>query len=188
MNRRRRLPALLAVAAGGAAFTWGLWVPAKAALAQHLLHRAWAATDGAPVRPWPWARTWPVARLTVPALGIDRIVLAGDEGAALAFAPGWVEDTAAPGETGNVVVAGHRDTVFRFLADLRLGDRVDVEAAGGHRRRYVVESTAVVHERDVAVLAPTAVPTLTLVTCYPFDAATPGGPLRYVVRAEEAPD
>jgi sortase A len=161
----------------------GLWLPAKAVLAQLLLHRAWAATDGAPVRPWPWAETWPVARLRVPALGVDQIVLAGDEGAALAFAPGHIRDSAAPGTGGNVVLAGHRDTVFAFAGRLRPGFGIELESAGGRRIHYVVTSTRVVHEREIAVLDPTDEPTLTLVTCYPLNGQRPGGSLRYVVRA-----
>ena len=161
----------------------GFYLPAKAVLAQVLLRRAWAATGDRPVRPWPWARTWPVARLEVPSLGIDEIVLAGDEGAALAFAPGHVDGTAEPGQPGNVVVAGHRDTVFAFLGDLTVGDELSLEAADGRIVRYAVTGTAVVHETDSAVLDPSDASTLTLVTCYPLDGVRPGGPFRYVVRA-----
>lgn len=182
MTRLHRA-AIVAVALGAAAVAWGAWIPAKAVVAQHLLRRAWAATGSSPVRPWPWARTWPVARLQAPSLGVDEIVLAGAEGAALAFAPGHVDGTAAPGEDGNVVLAGHRDTVFQFLGELRPGDRVWLETANDRRIEYVVDSGEVIDERDVGVLAPTAVPTLTLLTCYPFETVRPGGPLRYVVRA-----
>ena len=164
----------------------GVYLPAKAAVAQVLLRRAWSATETDPVRPWPWAETWPVARLRAPALGVDRIVLAGDEGAALAFAPGHVDGTAAPGAPGNTVLAGHRDTVFAFLGRLGLGDELELEAANGVRRSYTVTATVVVHERDTTVLEPTVEPTLTLVTCYPLDGARPGGPLRYIVRATAA--
>lgn len=182
MSWRRRVAAAL-VAAGMLSLGGGFYLPAKAALAQVLLRRAWVATGNHPVRPWPWARTWPVARLAVPALGIERIVLAGDEGAALAFAPGHVDGTAAPGEAGNIVLAGHRDTVFAFLGELALGDELRLETADGALSSYIVTSTTVVNETESTVLDPTAEPTLTLVTCYPLDGTRPGGPLRYVVRA-----
>jgi len=182
MSALRRL-AVAASAAGILALGGGTYLPAKAALAQVLLRRAWAATGNRPVRPWPWARTWPVARLEVPALGMDEIVLAGDEGAALAFAPGHVDGTAEPGRPGNTVVAGHRDTVFAGLGALALGDELRLESADGGIISYAVTGTAVVHETDTSVLDPTDEPTLTLVTCYPLDAVLPGGPLRYVVRA-----
>jgi len=174
---------LVVVTLGALSLSGGLYLPAKAALAQVLLRHAWSQTHDNPVRPWPWARTWPVARLEVPSLGIERIVLAGDEGAALAFAPGHVDGTAAPGETGNVVLAGHRDTVFRFLGELEPGDELRIESTDGRRRSYIIEGTAVVHEHDTTVLDPTDEATLTLVTCYPLDGTRPGGLLRYVVRA-----
>jgi sortase A len=182
MRVMRRL-AVASVAAGVLLLAGGIYLPAKAALAQVLLRRAWAATGDHPVRPWPWARTWPVARLEVPVLGIDEIVLAGDQGAALAFAPGHVDGTAEPGQPGNVVVAGHRDTVFAFLGDLTLGDELTLEGADGSIVSYTVTGTAVVHETETSVLDPTDEPTLTLVTCYPLDGVRTDGPLRYVVRA-----
>lgn len=174
---------LVLVGAGGLAY--GFYLPAKAALAQVLLERAWALSGDGATRPWPWAETWPVGRLEVPRLGMDLIVLAGAEGAALAFAPGHVDGSAAPGDTGNVVIAGHRDTVFRSLGLLRLGDEIWLEAPDGCRRRYTVERTEVVHESETSVLEPSTSAVLTLVTCYPLDGTRPGGPLRYVVRARD---
>ncbi len=171
------------VAGGTVSLMLGVYLPAKATLAQHLLRRAWAKTGSDPVKPWPWANTWPVARLEVPNLGVDEIVLAGAEGAALAFGPGHVDGTGRPGGLGNVVIAGHRDTVFRFLGRLRAGDEVWLESRGQRRRRYVVQHAEVIHERETRVLAPTSDPTLTLLTCYPLDGDRPGGALRYVVRA-----
>lgn len=182
----RRL-SVTAVAVGSLLLAGGIWLPAKAALAQVMLRHAWAETEDAPVKPWPWALTWPVARLEVPALGVEEIVLAGDEGAALAFAPGHVDGTTPPGEPGNTVFAGHRDTVFAFLSRVGIGDEIIVEASHGSRRRYAVASTHVVHEHDLWVLEPTTEAVLTLVTCYPLDGTRPNGPLRYVVRAVAPP-
>jgi sortase A len=178
--------ALMLLGAGG--LGCGLYLPAKAVLAQHLLHRAWERSAVGPVRPWPWARTWPVARLEVPHLGIDQIVLAGAQGAALAFAPGHVDGTAQPDEHGNIVLAGHRDTVFAFLARVGRGDELLLETHSGRKRRFVVVSTAVVREDDTTALEPTTVDVLTLITCYPLDATRPGGPLRYILRAVEEPN
>ncbi len=182
--RALRAAAATTALAGALSFGVGLYIPAKAAAAQLLLRAAWARTGATPVRPWPWARTWPVARLLVPRLKIDEIVLDGAEGAALAFAPGLVNGTASPDQPGNVALAGHRDTVFRFLGELRLGDELRLETGRGRCRRYAVRETAVVREDDTWVLAP-ASGMLTLVTCYPLDATRPGGALRYVVRAVE---
>jgi sortase A len=86
-----------------------------------------------------------VARLRVLRLGVDEIVLAGGHGQAMAFGPGHLSRTAAPGQEGNVVLAGHRDTHFRFLRDLQPGDEILLEAAYGAPRQYRVTETAVVN-------------------------------------------
>jgi len=171
-------------AVGSGLLLWGLWIPAKAALGQVLLERAWqrVESEGGVARPWPWADTWPVARLRLPAHHADFIVLAGASGESLAWAPGWVRSSARPGSSGNVAVAGHRDTHFRVLEDLEIGEEVVLQTPGGETR-YRVTGTQIVDESEVGVLAETSRPTLTLVTCYPFDAVVPGGPLRWVVTA-----
>jgi sortase A len=192
MTRRR-----LALGAAAALLALGLWqvaeagwIHAKAGLAQHLLERAWArSTQGErQARPWPWSDTWPVARLRVPRLGIDLIVLAGASGRTLAFGPGHHDGTALPGsEAGNAVISGHRDTHFRFLGELEAGDELVIESADGSRRAYRVRGATIVDYREARLPAHTPMPRLTLVTCYPFDALVPGGPLRYLVMAEAAP-
>jgi sortase A len=185
MNRGLSRLGLCLAAAGLLFFGKGTWMVAKARLAQVLLARSWHETraGAGPVRPWPWADTWPVARLLVPALGVDEIVLDGASGRTLAFAPGHLDGSAPPAGPGNTVLAGHRDTHFRFLRDLQPGMLLIVEAADGRRRRYRVTATRVVDKRRTDVAEATAQPTLTLITCYPFDAVAPGGPLRYVVQA-----
>jgi len=167
----------------------GGWIIVKAQLAQVLLAKAWAETraGATEARPWPWADTWPVARLEVPALGVDEIVLSGADGRTLAFAPGHLAGSALPGVPGNTVLAGHRDTHFRFLRELAPGDEIHLESPDGAVHAYRVVSTEVLDHRDARVLSPTVERTLTLITCYPFDAVAPGGPLRYVVRAMGVP-
>ena len=168
-------------------FGKGVWIYAKASLAQVLLRRAWARTvqGGKEVRPWPWADTWPVARLRAPAAGQDFIVLAGASGRTLAFGPGHLDGTARPGQPGNCVLSAHRDTQFAFLRKLERGDRLEIETPEGRRHVYRVFDRRVAHKRQTGILEDTPEPTLTLVTCYPFDAVAPGGPLRYVVQARE---
>ena len=104
------------------------WIPIKAEVAQVLLQRAWSkSVDGhAQTRPWPWADTWPVARLTATSHDVDLIVLAGGSGRTLAFGPGHLGASALPGEIGNMVIAGHRDTHFAFLQEVRRGDRLGI--------------------------------------------------------------
>ena len=190
MYKRRLLPlaAAPALIAGG---LWQLggagWIYAKAGLAQVLLHRAWDRTlEGEErVRPWPWADTWAVARLVLPDHARGFIVLAGANGRNLAFAPGHLDGTAPVGGGGACVLAGHRDTHFAALEDLKPGDRLLLEGADGTVHAYRVADTAVVHETDTWALADSIDPTLVLVTCWPFDSLVAGGPMRYVVWAEE---
>ncbi|MEO8431376.1 MAG: class GN sortase [Acidobacteriota bacterium] len=163
----------------------GAWIHAKAALSQVLLHRAWGRTLAGErqVRPWPWADTWPVARLRLPSAGGDFIVLAGATGRTLAFGPGHLDGSAAPGGPGNCVLSAHRDTQFACLRRLRPGDAAILETSDGRQTTYRVQGFAVVdRKRRIPDAAPGGCD-LTLVTCYPFDAIAPGGPQRYVVRA-----
>jgi len=179
--------ATLALAiAGSGAFGSGAYIYAKAAAGQALLHWAWSrtASGGAPEKPWPWADTHPVARLSVPGLGIDEFVLAGASGRTLAWGPGHLDDSAPPGAAGNSVLFAHRDTHFRFLQRVVPGDAIVLEQPGGARRHYRVRDVLVADARSLRIPRDTPTPTLTLVTCYPFDALVPRGPLRYVVVAE----
>ncbi|MBT8091587.1 MAG: class GN sortase [Gammaproteobacteria bacterium] len=164
----------------------GSYIPAKAWLAQELMQRAWLKAGAGLERPapWPWADTWPVARLTSGSREVDLIVLAGSSGRTLAFGPGHLSASAMPGETGNMIIAGHRDTHFRFLRDISAGELFGVESPEGVRHVYKVLSADVVDSRRGSLVLDTDVAMLTLVTCYPFDAVSAGGPLRYVVTAE----
>ncbi len=111
------------------------------------------------------------------------VVLAGADGAALAFGPGHLTTSAPPGASDNSVIAGHRDTHFAFLRFLKPGDALQLQARDGELHDYRVTQTRVVHETDTSVLESRQEPMLTLITCYPFAALVPGGPLRYVVHA-----
>jgi sortase A len=164
----------------------GAWIYVKAQLAQVLLQQAWAGTLAGKrdVKPWPWADTWPVARLAAPGQHVDLFVLAGANGRTIAFGPGHLFGTALPGEEGNSVIGGHRDTHLRFLRDTKVGTELRVQRPDGVWRRYRVEAAAILEAKDLWVTRQDGPTRLTLVTCYPFDALQPGGPLRYVVFAE----
>lgn len=183
-SRIINLVVILVVLLGSWQVAQGGYIKAKAWLAQYLLQSAWASTraGGTRVRPWPWADTWPVARLRVQRLDIDRIILSGASGRTLAFGPGHIPGTALPGSAGNSVISGHRDTHFRFLQHLRPGDRIELTTARGARLGYVVVSAGV-HDQDDLWLLDQGQELLTLITCFPFDALLPGGPDRFVVRA-----
>ncbi|HEX6376053.1 MAG TPA: class GN sortase [Allosphingosinicella sp.] len=177
-----RLLFLLLIVAGLVLAAKGALIPAKAWAAQALLERAFAEglESRRPVKAWPWADAAPVARLSVPRLGVSEIVLSGGSGEALAFGPTHLPASAALGGRGTAVFAAHRDTHFRFLRDIRPGDEVRVETLDGRARRYRVAGARIVR-RDA--YAPSG--DLALVTCWPFD-ATERGPLRYVVAAVAA--
>jgi len=85
---------------------------------------------------------------------------------------------------GNSVIEGHRDTHFRALQQLRVGDRVRVQGLDMRWVSFAVVDVRVVDSRRSRILLDADVPRLTLVTCYPFDAIVPGGPLRWVVTAD----
>ncbi|HMD06428.1 MAG TPA: class D sortase [Candidatus Acidoferrum sp.] len=124
-----------------------------------------------------------IGEIQVPRLQLKAIVVQGDTHTILRRAVGHVPETALPGSLGNVVLAGHRDTFFRPLRNIRLGDAITLKTTDG-AFQYLVESTEVVPATDVEVLNATAGRTLTLITCFPFDYIGPA-PNRYVVRARE---
>lgn len=165
----------------------GVMIYAKAMVAQILLERAFDETlaTGKPVKAWNWADTWPVARLEVPRLGVSTIVLKGGSGEALAFGPGLLDGTPAPGEAGSSVIAAHRDTQFSFLGDVHAGDEIRVTRSDGAIIWFRIADARVVRW-DASGIDPKADGHwLVLSTCWPLGAATQGD-LRYVVRAQMA--
>lgn len=180
--------AVFLVAVGLWQLSDGLWIQAKAWLAQILIAQAWSRTLGGEkqAKPWPWADTWPVARLRVPRLGIERYVLAGAHGASLAFGPGHASHTPVPGDPGNSMVGGHRDTHLAFLGELDPGDEIVVERADGRRVSYRVGESHVLHRSEMWIARQEGPSRLTLVTCYPLDAWRAGGDQRYAIVAFRA--
>lgn len=136
-------------------------------------------TDSAPRG----APTGPIVlgRIEIPRVGVSAIVRDGDDDATLAVAVGHVPGTARPGEPGNVVLAGHRDSFFRGLRRIRPDDTIWIRAPG-HDAEYRVEATEVVGPGETRVLAATADDRLTLVTCYPFGYIG-SAPKRFIVTA-----
>jgi len=188
MRALRHLAAIALLLAGTALVVSALYIPAKAALAQVLLERAWERTRKGEVnvRPWPWADINPVAVLDVPRLKARSIVLEGANGQAMAFGPGHMTNTPPIGTRGTAIVAAHRDTQFRYLRDIKDGDRIVVETGDGRRSAFRVVETRIVRA-DASGLDPDdSGPTgarLALVTCYPFNAVL-RSPWRYVVLAD----
>jgi sortase A len=182
VNRGYRLLMACLVAAGFWQIGQAGYLYLKAGLAQHLLQRAWTRTlqTGAGQRPWPWADTWPVARLRWQAGGIDLFVLADASGRSLAFGPGVVNGAELRHGTGNRVIAGHRDSHFQFLGRLNRGDVLQFQNADGEWNDYRLLETAVVDSRKEVLIPNCEGSCLTLVTCFPFNAIRAGGPLRFL--------
>ena len=164
----------------------GLYIESKAILAQQLLEHAWQNVKAGDTRskPWPWADTWPIARLTVPRLNIDLIVLAGDSGRTLAFGPGHNFASVDPGNKGTSLISAHRDTHFKFLQYLQPGDNIFIETAQTENTIYEVTSTKVVDMDNARFIDDQSSPYVHLVTCYPFDSILPGGSQRFIVSAK----
>jgi sortase A len=176
--------ALFLAITGIVLFGHGAYIQAKAWLAQVLLQRAFAETiaTGRVTRPWSWADTYPVARIAVQRLRASAIVLAGSSGQALAFGPGHLELTPDAGERGIAVYAAHRDTHFRFLRDVAIGDEIDVTRSDGKTFRYRADGASIVRF-DASGIDPLAGGyELVLSTCWPFDALV-SGPERYILHA-----
>jgi sortase A len=176
--------ALVLALAGLVLFGQGGYIHAKALVAQVLLERAFneAIVSGRSVKPWSWADTWPIARIEVKRLHASAIVLAGSSGQALAFGPGHVELTPDAGERGVAVYSAHRDTHFRFLRDVTVGDEIDVTRSDGKAFRYRADRASVVRF-DTSGIEPLGNGyELVLSTCWPFDAVT-SGPERYILHA-----
>jgi sortase A len=155
------------------------YVKIKGAVGVVLIDRALEETlrDGVTRRPWPSADMHPVARLSVPRLGVKRAVLSNASGSALAFGLGRIDGTS--------VIAGHRDSWAAFLEKLAPGDMIVLEQPAGARAAYRIASCGVVRFDDRSVDAEASPDRLVLVTCFPVRGWL-HSPWRYVVRCERS--
>jgi sortase A len=180
----RLLASAAALAGGSGMLLLGeqTYLKGKGWLAGRLIERAYAAhlADGKPHRPWSWADHRPIAGLE-----LRRIVLSGASGGSMAFGLAHLDGTALPGERGNCVLAGHRNTWASFLERLRVGDELQVETRAG-RLSYRVHRLSIVRKEAVEVLEPSGDERLTFITCYPFRGLA-SSPWRYVVTCPRIP-
>ncbi|HEX5109218.1 MAG TPA: class D sortase [Vicinamibacterales bacterium] len=189
----------LLVAAGLAALTWCGVVVTDAFVAQRaarrsLETRAVVERPVPPERPAPAPAVLPaepaltrgaaIGALSIPRVHLSAIVLHGSDAQTLRRGPGHVENTALPGQPGNVVIAGHRDSFFSPLRNIKVGDDIFFDTPDG-RFHYQVTSLKVINPHEVGVMAPTRENVLTLITCFPFWVLGPA-PDRFVVRASVA--
>ena len=176
----------LIAAIGFSIFAYGAYIPAKAVLAQYLINDAWndSIRTGEIHKPWGWADMHPVMKLSSKKHNKDLIVLSGDKGNSLAFAPGYNINSFKPGLGGTTIISAHRDTHFRFLEDVSLDDVFEVTDRNNKTTSYVVNDIKIIDsdQQDITVYDNQA--EIKLITCYPFDALIAGGPLRYIVTAK----
>jgi len=160
------------------------WGDSGSWLKQALLARAWerSVAAGRHVKPWPWADAWPVARLTVPLLGIERYVLSAGDGAA-GLGARHMGGTALPGEAGNSVIGSLQGKDLAFLRDLPAQTTIEVESMDGHGHRYTVRYAQGLDPRDVWITKQEGPERLTLITCSPSGARRPSEDQCYVVSA-----
>ncbi len=191
-NRGRRLRAIerSLMALAFACLAWSGFVTVEARRYQHdqadeLRHiLALVPPVNAPAAPIPPLRQGElIGALTIPRLHLSAMMAEGDDDGSLRVAIGHLPDTPPPWwDHGNVALAAHRDTFFRPLKDIVAGDEIDLVTTRG-QFVYDVTGTTIVDPDDTSVLNPTEGPTLTLITCYPFDYIG-HAPKRFIVRAE----
>ncbi|MDD1780674.1 class GN sortase [Enterovibrio sp. ZSDZ35] len=167
----------------------GLFIKAKAHLAQYLISQAWDKQQNSRQneKPWPWADTFPIAKLSW-GESTEQMVLSGANARNLAFGPVLQMNTAQPGRRGNVVIYGHNDTHFSSLGAVAIGDQIKLETKVGTQVVYEVSSVHVVDESETVWVDDLGDNRLTLVTCYPFNDAHVNGEERYIIVAHPAFD
>jgi len=166
-----------------------MWISGKAVVAQWLLNNAWqrSVDTQTPDKAWPWADTSPVARLSIPSLGESFIVLSNASGEALAFGPGLVAGNPSNLSDQAIAIGGHRDTHLSILETVEPGTRIWLQNIQGQSQQYQINHHQIIDSRTQSVALNQSQAGLVLITCYPFDAATVGGPLRLVLTADPVP-
>jgi len=151
-------------------FGSGMYIYAKSHYAQFLMENAWSKTINGQgyVKPWSWADTHPIAKISFLEHKKNYIVLAGGSERTMAFGPGHISATSMPGKHGNSVLVGHRDTHFSILKELEIGNVIDIQNSDS-LVRYEVVNSFIVDRSQTEVMNDYGIKLLTLITCYPFD-------------------
>ena len=181
----KRLMLVLA-ALGVSFFSYGAYIPAKAVLAQYLINDAWndSIRSGESHKPWKWADMHPVMKLSSKKHNQELIVLSGDKGNSLAFAPGHNLFSYMPNQGGTTVISAHRDTHFEFLQDVSMSDVFELADLNNKKTSFMVSDIKIIDATKQDIAIHSNQDELKLITCYPFDALVARGPLRYVITAK----
>ncbi len=181
--RTIRVLARVCLASGLLALAYAAYVVVDARVYQAIEHRRFETVGPELPATQPAADGEAIGTIQIPRLDLTAVIAEGDSPSVLRRAVGHLPGTALPGQEGNVVLAGHRDTFFRPLKRVRVGDAITLTTRRGEVE-YLVDSTTVVPPSDVQVLEPTNLHTLTLITCFPFSYLGPA-PDRFIVRGRE---
>lgn len=182
---RRSISWLLLI--GGLAFiAKGSWIPAKAYVAEQLIHYSWLQYQqhGQPVKPWPWADTFPIAALNFERLNRKIVVLDGGDPSTLAFSAGAVAPFNQPNDIQPFVVAGHRDSHFKFLDEVMMKDIISLTDKQGRHRLYQVEAMDIIDASTGEMPLNPGSGELVLITCYPFNSIGENSDERFVITAK----
>lgn len=173
----------------------GVYMQVKAKLAQYLIAQAWQSNielgGDQQIKPWYYADTWPIAKLAVPNLDVEEHILWHASGRNLAFGaahflPSAKLEDLAKNENGKAsLIAGHNDTNFAFLSQLKLGDTYELTLGTGLTMQYQVSNISIIHQSDTSFLQThiSSVNRLYLMTCYPFNSLISGTQQRYLVES-----
>jgi sortase A len=176
--------AIAMLIAGGSLLGHGTYMQAKAWLAQVLIEQAWQQalqTPNARVKPWFYADSYVTAQIKWPTYDKTLTVLSGASGRNLAFAPSHYLASGQLGSQDGVLIAGHNDTHFAFLQQVKVGDLFSMQLQNAQVQRYKVTGIEVIQQSQHAFLN---TPGLYLLTCYPFDSLVSGTDFRLLVSAQ----
>ena len=156
----------------------------KAHFAHYLIGQAWQQTliDKKSYKPWSWADTYPIAEMTIPRLNEKSYILQGSSGRNLAFSATHLPQSGMPDENKSMIIAGHRDTHFNYLKQVKQGDEILINTVKDSYS-YKITKIEIIDSSENKLFIHNQ-QELILITCYPFDSLSSGGKLRYVVRAE----
>src|SRR5437588_972433 len=171
--------------AGAAAIVWFAWASWSSAKFQSQQTQQLKILQQTPVEKTLAREGAPFGEISIPRLGLSAMVAEGVDEKTLHHAVGHFPESSTPEGAGTVALAGHRDTFFRPLANIRLHDLVMLETPHG-KYQYEVVHTAIVGPQHVEVVQPSPESDLTLVTCYPFRYVGQA-PLRFIVQAVRVP-
>jgi sortase A len=162
------------------------YIPVKSVIKQSLLENAWQRTLAGEetVKAWPWASSWPVAQMKIPALGIDQILLEDQQANGLLYTPGRQLKTFYDTSADLMDISLFQASQFNYLENIQLGQHIFVQYETGEVKHYQVEDIEIVDVANFGIQAPVTGNWLTLITSYPFNGALRNSSLRYVVFAE----